>query len=338
MTTIRPLGPISDFVAEGHLARALETPKSLPTEVNRLLANLYNGTMSPKDITEDDKHPAWHAIARLDATMIEMGVAHSGFFPSPDLAALVNSLSGMEPPILKYDDLIFANPPDDLRMFMRGELGDVEREFYRQQFLSDAAIGRAATRVQAALGAFAKSEPEAAADALEGVRQDLREAILALKETGKIYEEQFAVIRVYWKTHPIRNLKGPSGAFSSNMPTLELLLWGDKTLPLHESYLRDNWLYFPTIGRPGLTDAITRSTNATTLVALWRANGRCEALKQHIRDIGNFCNAFRAAHYRVAAKVIPKAISNETPGTSQPEPGKFLRMRMEKFKFREEEL
>jgi hypothetical protein len=329
---VRPLCEVSDFVIE-NFPEALESPSTeLIQWCEKILARLSEDRIA-QAIRSNERD-----VATLDLKMIEAGIVHSGLEPPPNLMALVDKFSGKEIPGLSYEEIVLMNPDCDMRIFTRGVVGITEARFYQEHAVIEDCLARAIKKVRTAIARLhspATSHPVMrAAQELQGIKKELDAVVASIVKLGNMAPEHFAMFRKYLTSHPIRDLKGPSGAFTARIPLLELLFRGDELPDEYIRYLRENWQYFPRQGRAEITEALSLADEGNTLITLWNRMQSPQSLLECITTIGKFFNRFRQVHYQTVKRQIPEAIKGELAGTGgEANPGVFLRERMRTTRF-----
>lgn len=338
----RPLWELSDYVME-KLPERLETPSyELVRDCERLLNSIYW-----LDVLEpESRDTRTRSLASLDAKMLEIGIIQSGFTPPGELTELVDRLSGEAPPVITYDELLLLNPVDDFRTFTRGKVRESEAVFYLEQRFVEECLEYTIQKMRVAID-FLKSDTTLNYDtnikrafrALAGIESDLEPAIAAMKDLGYLPDGHLGVFRKYVSVHPVRNLKGPSGAFTARIPIMELLLHGEELQPDYMDYFEANRKYFPRQGQTEVLEAFEQVRNGNTLTSLCYLHGDPPDLMERINVIGKFLNVFRKSHIRSVAQQMPDLLKGDVPGTGgELNPGKFLRDRMKATKFTKREL
>ena len=256
MSRVRPLEAVSDFVIEAFPEMLELSPHVLVEQSKKLLASLS------QEVVSRTTSSGWPSVASLDVKMFEAGIVHSGLTPPPRLTELVDQLSAGETPALTYEELVLANPAGDLRRFTRGTVGETEKAFYREHYFIEECLERAILKVRSAVEELLPNmvlahDPDvpAATQAHTGVEDDLLLVIASTAKLGQMPEGHFEVFRKYLNSNPLRNLKGPSGAFTARIPLLELLFRGNELPVEYTRYLETNWQYFPRQGRVELAEA-----------------------------------------------------------------------------------
>lgn len=333
----RPLGKLSDYVMET-LPKRLETPSyELVRDCEKLLDPL-----EPFDIQRlKYENLPTRSLASLDAKMLEIGIIQSGFTPPEELTELVGRLSGDAPPVITYDELLLLNPVDDFRTFTRGDVRETEAKFYLEQRFVEECLEHVIMKMRVAIE-FLNPETtldydtnvERALRALAGIEGDLTPAIAAMKGLGYLTKGHFGVFRKYVSVHPVRNLKGPSGAFTARIPILELLLHGEELQPNYMTYFEENQKYFPQQGQVEIMEAFEQAQSGNTLTSLCYKNERAGCITERINIIGEFLNEFRTMHYQSVARQVPDILKGAAPGTGgEANSGEFLRNRKKATRF-----
>lgn len=331
-TRQRPLGPISDFVVE-QLPIELEAIRGGKSTENlvREAYSLIQG-MPSFDARIQDAHS--RDLAGLDLKILEAAIAHSGAIPPDSLVLSVDAFAAKnnQPPAITYEEIILINPPADHRTFTRGEPGQSEADFYEGHRRIEAYLAQAINTVELGIQALTSgSEDVGTVGVAIGTRADYIEQVIHYMHAigMKMPKEHFAEFRPYLGTHPIRQTKGPSGAFTARIPILELLLAGEHLPEEYMQYLENNKMYFPRSGRIQIDQARSMVEEGLTLTALSRRLGNPEALDGGIDLLGKSIRKFRGVHYKGVAHQVPGAISGHTRGTGgEIDPGTFLRERM----------
>jgi hypothetical protein len=333
----RPLGDLSDYVMET-LPKRLEAPShELIRDCEKLLDSL-----DPCDVwTAEHGDIHTRSLASLDVKMLEIGIIQSGFQPPAELTELVDYLSGEAPPVITYDELLLLNPVDDFRTFTRGKIRETETIFYLEQRFIEECLEYTIQKMRVAIE-FLKPDAtlnydtsiKRALRALAGIESDLGPAIAAMRGLGYLPDGHFNVFRKYVSVHPIRNLKGPSGAFTARIPIMELLLHGEELQPNYMCYFEENRKYFPRQGQMEILEAFEQVQNGDTLTSLCYKNEQTACVMERINVIGEFLNTFRKSHIKSVAQQIPDILRGDAPGTGgEVNSGKFLRDRMKDTKF-----
>lgn len=295
--------------------------------------------LSPRDISREMGSKR-KGVFLLDLKMIEAGIVHQGFTPPAFLSTLIDRYTKDEISGLTYEDLIFINPADQPRAFTLREVRATEVGFYAAHRRIEAHLERVNSRVGKAIRellaflASRRRRNERAVTALANIATELRAIVGITASLGLMPKEHFAKFRSYLGTHPIRGVKGPSGAFTAGIPFLELLFRGDRLPNEYLDYLGENWKYLPRHGRKDIDMALQFIAQGWTLLSLWEREGRSKEIETGINHIGNFLDTFRKMHYGAVARQIPEAIRGEIAGTGgENNPGEFLRRRIRDLRF-----
>ncbi len=317
----RPLQKLSDFVVEEMPVVLAQSPAQLP-EASKHLAALV-----PETVVTEAMHER-RGLALLDVTMLEAGIVHSGHTAPRELTALVERIAGDEYPVLTYENIVLINPGEDLRTFTAGEVGAVEKSFYRQHWFVEDRLLAATRAVISTLDKLDEGDCAGAAIELRAVPPCLIAVRNATDMLRGMPKEHFQAFRKYLGVHPVRDLKGPSGAFTARIPALEFALRGDELPSSYRQYIEDNWLYLPRRDRAILRRILNESTQGRTLEKAYRKNGSPKELTSPLNALSDFFLEFRKVHLRAVGKHIPEALNDATLGTAGEKPGTFLRERL----------
>lgn len=326
---IRPLGKISDFVVE-ILPIQLEAVREgrlgidkLSGTIRHLLIDADAGAIG-SFITGRDRE-----IALLDLLCMQSALGNSGGEIPEALTDVIGHLASKEgrPPILTYEDVILINPLDtDPRMFTRGSVGGAELFFYKTHRNIEEAGLILNELVRSALCDLGEGNIADAKFLLE--QCNLPSAMLLQEMFGlkALDPEDFAKFRTYFGGYPKGN-KGPSGAFSPAIATLDVLLSGRELPEDRRAYHRDNSMYFPREGQREIQAAYTLVLNSK---ALDEYRGIDEEIDQHRSGLHQFLTTFRSAHHGRVGEQIPKALEGTISGTGgEINVGEFLRERIQ---------
>lgn len=330
----RPLGPVSNFVVEQlpvvlERIRADRTSASdLIEQVDSLITILPFGTVR-RALTS----PYQCDLASLDLKMLEAGIVHSNLIPGSSLIRLVDEFSEAtdQPPGLTYEEIVMINPLSDRRIFTRGEVGKTEARFYQAHRIIEEHLASVTEVVRAGIFSLVdgQSDTEEVAKSLVDVQRDIRSVVGYTHSLGLQNREHFSEFRMYLNSHPLRGTKGPSGAFTAGVPTLELLLAGNVLPEAYMGYLQENYQYFPRQGRKEIDEARALVQKGLTLVSLSQRFGNPPALENCVRDFSQLIRLFRGEHYKTVKNQVPEALSGQVTGTGgEQNPGTFLRERI----------
>ena len=127
--------------------------------------------------------------------------------------------------------------------------------------------------------------------------------------------EDFNRFRIYFASNnkcPFAgNLAGPSGLYSSKIPTLDLLLSGPH-LPDHlPKFLAGHANYYPVVEKPQLSAA---QSGKSVLDVIHQLGGD-ENLARDYADLQKTLSGFRRAHMQSIVKFIPEVVQSGKSGT-----------------------
>lgn len=325
-TPIRPLGALSNFVCE-QLPVALREPGTLVDTVIDLINRTFPGeavTMAAPGpfggvVTKPSLGPFGNervrAIARLDLKMLQAAIENSGLRTPGELAALIERFRGGTLPVLTYEDIVLANPPDDMRTFTDGNVGETEKLFYRTHQLIEAAL-------ESVLPTIAKCCETGAVSDLGDVEGAIGVLSRGTEELSHMAPGHFDQFRRYLNGYC--GMKGSSGMFSESIPRLEVLLRGELPPKYRDQLVRD-WEYYPVGDRPKLEHAIVLAWHKKSLIQRALTN---DALRIRVEAIIALLDQWRSVHMRAVFRQLkPTDI-----GTGAvPAPMRFLQGRREEM-------
>lgn len=333
--TQRPLGLVSSYVVEDlpqeldYVRHNLTSPSKLSSRVGILV-----GSLSSPQIQAVLLDPSKRDLAGLDLKMLEAALTHSEALIPGKLSELVNVFSekSEQPTGLSYEEIILINPPDDRRTFTRGGVGETEAAFYEGHKSIEMYLDETIKNMRRDIYVLSHRGSDAVKDVAgntAAIQQNLDEIIGTTHRIGEQNKDHFAVFRQYFGSHPIRGTKGPSGAFTAGVPTLEILLAGEKLPDEYMQYLRANRIYFPRDGRLKLDEARDFAKKGMTLSSLSQRLGNPSELTESINSLGALFRRFRGEHYKAVKNQVPEALSGSIAGSGgEQNPGEFLRDRM----------
>lgn len=331
----RPLGEVSNFVVQELPLRleGISSGEIIAENLSQNAADLIAGLSSPL-IYKTLAEPSARDLAGLDLKMLETAIVHSGGQPPKELTVLVDIFAekSEQPKGITYEEIVLVNPKQERRLFTRGEVRQTENAFYEGHRIIEGHLDRAVVVLKNsvfALIANGKDGIVKVSKDLNRIREDLVVVIDKTHTIGTQNPEHFGYFRKYLGGNPIRGTKGPSGAFTAGIPTIELFFAGEKLPQDYIDYLNNNMMYFPRQGRMDLKIAMSFTEKGLTITALADKLGNPEPLKQAIEELSHLIRAFRGVHYKTVKAQIPQAISGQIVGTGGEEnPGTFLRGRM----------
>ena len=323
---IRPLGVLSDLVV-GSLPMALALAKGGDlTDAKGLLdrAEEYAGDLQVGGLPQEGTLE--HKIGRLDVLMLYAGLAHSGLRIKPKLSNLVRVFSGVQVPVLTYEDIVLNNPQSDPRTFTHGEIGADEEHFYAIHQDLEHAIKPA---VQTIRGTLVRADiygdiPQKMADEMSEASMKLD---ILIRNTGQVGGRMklFDEFRPYLNpiplhfigsTLPKRDFPGPSGAYSGTVHALELLVCGLMPQEDGKSELLDYVLrkrrFIPTDDYDLLDEASTLALRGKALRNLAEELDYPDPLLDLLESFGKQILTFRRAHKGAVARQVPKALTDGT--------------------------
>lgn len=323
---IRPLGKLSDFVAEQMSSLLMEeaaSPNLDAMMVSELIAQL------PEELVNQAcANPALCDIASLDLKMIEQAIAHtSGIVPPKNLLALVNKVSSATKflPMLSYEELVLVNPKEDLRTFTHGRIGEVEKKFYLSHYAIEQQLGAVLAqlhRVRNGLLGCADTYSDKSINMGE-VETNLFASVKTLVDLNTTMDpEDFKTFRKFYMVTDHRGLEGPSGAHSGAIPEMEVLLFWNWLWPGRDKYIVSHYGYFPRENRESIRTAFRHPS----LVQLVECEGhRHSDIRNLMLAVAKFMVAFSGKHRGAVQRQLPDVLANKAPGTSVAEKsGDFL--------------
>lgn len=334
----RPLGELSDFVVEelpdalteirsgkGSVSTLVDHADALVTSMDQDVVMRLLDQKSVAGIAGYSRFNHHGDLAGLDVKMLEAGIVHSGGEPSPRLSEAVSlfSITNDQPAVITYEEIImgneYGNPVKDPRLFTAGDVGQAETDFYRGHAHIDKNVRAITNQVgyaQFALETHGENGLERAAQELTRATTVMKTALADLDAfRTNLSPEDFNVFRQYLGTHPIRNLKGPSGAFTETIPVLDLQLAGEMMADQHKEYLQANLMYFPRKGRREIMHGIREAEKGNSLMSVYKKIGEPSELTQPIKDILDFVRSFRGRHYKTVQTQVPGALTGDIAGT-----------------------
>lgn len=324
---IRPLA-ISDFVVEV-LPERLEEVRAGTLSINDLSADIGN-RLQDADIGAISYFVTGkeREIALLDLLILQSALGNSGGEVPQKLTDIIGHLAEREGriPALTYEDVILVNPLDaDPRTFTTGKVRETEMQFYRAHRTIEEAglilnelVGESLKYLRGSTIDFAKYLLNQTGLPTAIILQEM----FGLKELDK---EDFATFRIYFGGYPKGN-KGPSGAFSPAIATVDVLLSGRDLPEDRHDYLRDNRPYFP---RNGQRDIDRAYELVDSVGALDSHRKEDLSIDEYASKLHQFLTLFRSAHQGRVGEQIPEALKGLIPGTGgEVDVATFLRERI----------
>ncbi|WP_353642740.1 hypothetical protein [Mesorhizobium sp. WSM2239] len=250
---IRPLGNVSDFVADQlphHIAeikgseRPDETVKALGHSINTMIAG-----------TDCEAH-------LLNLSQSEFGVAKTDIQYLVNCAYQMSAIAGLHPvdaeltvgeplrriarlsrqrqpsiDVLSYEDMILTNPLEsDPRVYCLGSAGVEERDFCLGHQLIESDL-------QSAMDALLELRDAVGADADQCLALCVKSLESANYVLERFYEhlspDLFGEFRMFYGKNPYKDRLGPSGRFSARIVAVSVLLIGEELFHQKPQFYRD---------------------------------------------------------------------------------------------------
>lgn len=203
--------------------------------------------------------------------------------------------------ILTYEELVLINPMDhNMRKFSVGVRGENEHLFYEQHHLIEDILDPVIEDLHEILkrareNGFDKGDEEKIGSCIGLIAK-------TFKNVGKLHKDmdkaEFAKFRLYLMSYynpsDPRHLSGPSGAFAASIPTIELLLGGDKSDKDFLQWLIRREEYYPVTQRALMTKLITESAEPS-LLTLAQESGS-QDLYRSVKGAADKLKSFRMVH------------------------------------------
>lgn len=346
-TPERPLASTSDFVVMElpKLVTALEvgklTAEGLSEKIGAVIDTIDNATTA--SLLEVGRVTQSLDLATYDLKILETALVTYDQ-PIPEkLFTLVTQFSAAvdQPAMLTYEELIFINPERDHRSFTDGVVGNAEHDFYFGHRRIEHDLATILRRIESAARHLAGQRAPFTTDymiysidlacaELDLAIEQFSSVMTTLQEVGlKMRTEDFAGFRKFFNTHPVRNLKAPSGAFTSAIPTIDLRLGGENLPEAFIEYLTENLQYYPRFGRVEITTAMQKMSEGKSLAALAARRGNPPELLDRLQKLSDILRYFRGLHFKGVRNQIPLALKGELSGTGgETDVSRFLRDRM----------
>lgn len=130
---------------------------------------------------------------------------------------------------------------------------------------------------------------------------------------------------------PVRQVDGPSGAYSWRLPYLELSFWGSKLPQSYLDEMKDKGKYYSPNGRGAIERKLSQIHSSDTISGLSDDDRLC-LLVPVVYDWIAFMATFRKMHEHAVVKQIPEVAQNKAPGTSgNLKAGEYLTKRIEEM-------
>jgi hypothetical protein len=217
-TMNRPIVGLSAYVVE-RMPEAFATKSINMLEVDALKHKSRDHSANP--------------LAALDCKMLEITLIHSGLSVPVWLSRLVDSLSINRPCGILYEEIIEANPEQDMRCFSTGVVRETERDFYLAHKQIEEVLRLILIQLQADIVQTAPNN----------LKADLKKIIDLTASLAHMPPGHFNLFRPHLESHPIRDTRGPSGLFSAGMAELQLRSGFQPEGFI--DFLLNNMVYFP---------------------------------------------------------------------------------------------
>ena len=308
MSKTRPLGTLSDFVVEELPQLLVEDPAVIPQKVEVFLRKLVDNNQIHKAYFENRE------LCLLDLKFCEVAMIISKLEVPLILTNAVDFFcSGINIPGLQYHELVRVNPIADMRAYSTGEIRETEIMFYNAHRTVEDRLSFLVSSVDDFL-----ADKQNNRQLLSGYHEmmdfnPIRERFIKLHG---MTEGHFPFFRQFIsKPCPVRQVDGPSGAYSWRIPYLELSFWGSK---LPESYLqemKEKGKYYSANGRGAIERKLSQINISDTLSGL-SDDDDLGLLVPLIYNWMAFMTTFRKMHEHAVIKQIPDVAQNKAPGTS----------------------
>ena len=317
----RPLGELSDFVVTrmpgmlqdirmgtSNVATLIDSAEEMVKEIKE---SRRVGLIDPDDLD----------LAGLDVKMVEAVIVSSGGSSGPQLTEMVNNFSHATDmlPGLTYEDLIFINPLEtDPRTFTGGLVGRSERDFYLGHRILEGSLDTTIQHCIGAIRVLMQDGESGVAEATIFLKNAVQTFSPVISYTGRIGmrmpRDHFEVFRKYLNGNPERGIMGPSGKYTSGIPTLDFLLGGEV---IEQSYpkLTEELAYYPRGGRRAIECARGIAHRGESLAVLARRLDDTVVLLRHVGKICEAIRKFRLVHLIYVHHLIPQALDGTTGGT-----------------------
>ncbi len=264
------------------------------------------------DLLSEVRASAYWPILYLDLTMMEAAVAHTQpacpngprrFSTLMDKVYGTSDVRG-----LKYGSLVLDNPENAIRCFTTGEVGEAEALFYNTHRRIEERLTTAIEQLNLVLASLQGTEASRTPMPPEDFERLLNSIVELFPSRGLhgMDPVHFAQFRVYLMPNPHRHgAKGPSGAFSAQVPLLEILFRNGASVSNFRPYLQEHWGYFPRQHRDQLAGALKHADEGLTLVNLNRVTVSAIAV-EYARILDMFFYRFRHAHMQATKRQILK--------------------------------
>lgn len=324
MSKTRPLGRLSDFVVEELPQLLVEDPAAIPLQVEEYLRMLVDENQIHKAYFENRE------LCLLDLKFCEVALIKSKLDVPLILTNIVDFFcSGINVPGLQYHELVRVNPISDMRAYSTGEIRETEIMFYNAHRTVE---NRLSLIVSAVDEFFADTEKNHRLITSQKELMDFGPIRDRFVKLHGMKEGHFPFFRQFISQPcPVRQVDGPSGAYSWRVPYLELSFWGSK---LPESYLqemREKGKYYSPNGRGAIERKLGQIKTGDTISSL-SGDDQLGLLAPVVYDWMAFMTTFRSMHEHANNAQNPDVANNKAPGTSgRQRAGEYLAKRIEEM-------
>ncbi|MEK7530666.1 MAG: hypothetical protein AAB573_02265 [Patescibacteria group bacterium] len=333
LDTRRGRAPVASLTALSNYVRTrmpsvlAMNPRQVSVDAERFARNLDFVRKKPSTLPQNLRRQVM-----VDLKMLESAIVHSGLTAPRSLTALIDALAGPnEVKGLTYEDIVLTNRERTLRpkmvkksivavpgqrkmrTFTNGAVGASEAQFYKHHADIEALLGKTIKAVRRALNAIQSGRPHNISALLPTIRRDLDRVVHMTSQSGAMPSGHFGLFRTFLGSNVARGARGPSGAFTARVPTLEVMLRGSNGLEAsYRKSLDDHRAYLPQRDRAGLE----RALGGPSLSDAHKKNPRSGEILELIQVLDGFFSRFRSAHYGAVAKQVPEALRGTVPGTA----------------------
>lgn len=287
-SSVRPLGPFSDFVvdmmprlvADGQLDQAA-------SECTRLASQAKLVCLSDQQAL----------IASLDAKLAARLLIFSDVQVPESLVQLIEQLSDC-PDVFLYEEIVMANPLEDMRTFSVGDTRDVEMAFYQHHRVIEQQLAGVTEAIKAKV-----NNPGTRGACVDELRDVLDQVISDTKAAGSMSGDDFAAFRGFLMSDPLTGTVGPSGLYSQGMAALYILLWGETMPVARRTFYRENINYFGSYGFEilALLDSVGRGQSVREL-----AKSSPKVYEPLAECLSSFFQVWGTSHSTVVKRLLPR--------------------------------
>ena len=226
-------------------------------------------------------------------------------------------------PHLSYEDLVLTNPlKHDPRLFFDGKTGNSEYLFYLWHELIERVFDEIIVWLEQLL------EGESDAPSVDDLKVSWAAAQRLLRKFFSLDDEQFAIFRTFYFGNEILDYRWPSGAFSSSMPIIDLLIGLNTLETANHGYLDENLKHYPRAWQLAIKRAIQKYQSGDTVLT-YALSRRDDELLTLYNEMGASILRFRQMHLWLVKKKIPEVFAWNETGTGGFNVDEFLRKNIE---------